>query len=264
MSGKLPISLVVITYNEAKNLPRCLLEADFCAELIIVDSGSTDGTRDIAREFGARVVHRNWSGYRDQKAFGIELAAQPWILTLDADEVITSQLRDDIEQTFAADPREDAFEINRRSFYSGKRINHSGWYPQWRLLLFRKGKAYWSEKEPHEVLTFCGRTKGRLSGDLNHYTYESIRRHVEKNLDYATRWATTMHNGRRRATTLDLLFRGPWGFFRTYILQLGFLDGFYGLVIAAVTGYYTFVKYSMLKELNRRPAQDEKSDEKNG
>jgi glycosyltransferase involved in cell wall biosynthesis len=252
MNDKLPISLVVITKNEERNLERCLRAADFCAEMVVVDSGSQDRTLDIARAFGARVFHRDWTGYRDQKDFAMAQATQPWVLTIDADEELTPELRSAIAAAFREDPAADAFEINRHAFYAGKRIDHGGWYPQWRLLLFRRGKAVWSEKDPHEVLVFQGRVKGRLAGDLNHYTCAGIREHVTKNLAYATDWARAMHRDERRATVFDLLLRGPWAFTRTYFLQLGFLDGFCGFVIAVVTGFYTFSKYAMLCELNRR------------
>ena len=138
MSGKLPISLVVITCNEEMNLPRCLAAADFCAEIIVVDSGSTDRTLEIATQFGATVFHRAWTGYRDQKNFGSEQATQEWILCIDADEVVTPELRAAITAAFAAPPAGDAFEINRHAFYAGKSIRHCGWYPQWRLFLYRK------------------------------------------------------------------------------------------------------------------------------
>jgi glycosyltransferase involved in cell wall biosynthesis len=252
MSDKLPISLVVITKNEEQNLARCLAAADFCAEMIVVDSGSTDQTLEIARSFGARVLHRDWTGYRDQKNFATDQATQPWILCLDADEVVTAELRHSIHNAFQTEPSIDAFEINRHAFYAGKRIDHSGWYPQWRLLLFRKGKAVWSPQDPHEVLVLQGSGKRRLTGDLNHYTYSSIHQHVNKNMTYAASWAETMQRSRRKASFFDLVCRGPWAFIRTYFLQFGFLDGFYGFVIAVVASFYTFSKYSMLNELNRR------------
>jgi glycosyltransferase involved in cell wall biosynthesis len=253
MSGKLPISLVVITQNEERNLERCLRAADFCAEMIVVDSGSTDRTLDLARASGAQIFHRDWTGYGDQKNFGTEQASQPWVLCIDADEVVTPELRNSITAAFRTDPAVDAFELNRHAFYAGKRIDHSGWYPQWRLFLYRKGAAHWSGDEPHTVAVFGGKRKGRLSGDLNHYTYSSIGQQLAKNLAAARDGAAAMHRSGRRATVFDLLLRGPWAFTRTYFLQLGVLDGFYGFVIAVVTGFSTFSKYVMLRELNRQP-----------
>jgi hypothetical protein len=252
VNGRLPISLVVITRNEERNLERCLRAADFCEEMIVVDSGSTDRTLEIARKFGAHILHRNWTGYGDQKNFGSQQASRPWVLCIDADEVVTSELRDSLAAVFRTNPAVDAFEINRHAFYAGRRIDHSGWYPQWRLFLYRKGAAQWSGEEPHPVAVFLGKKKERLGGDLNHYTYENIRQHISKNLASAEAAAIAMHECGRKATAFDLWCRGPWAFVRTYILQLGFLDGFYGLVIAVMAGCYSFSKYAMLRELNRR------------
>lgn len=249
MSGKLPISLVVITHNEEKNLSRCLTATDFCAEIIVVDSGSTDRTLDIAAQFGAKIFHRAWTGYRDQKNFGSEQATQEWILCVDADEVVTPELCTSIAAAFAAPPVSDAFEINRHAFYAGKAIGHCGWYPQWRLFLYRKGAAVWGGDEPHTVVEFRGHTKRRLAGDLNHYTYDSIRQHMAKNLASAHAAAQDMHSRGLRTGWFDLLLRGPWAFLRTYIFQLGFLDGFYGLVISSLAGVFTFLKYAMLWEM---------------
>jgi glycosyltransferase involved in cell wall biosynthesis len=248
---KLPISLVVITFNEAQNIERCLRAADFCDELLVIDSGSTDQTLEIARSLGAKVIHRDWTGYRDQKNFGSERAVHPWILCIDADEVVSPELRSSIRAEFIRGASVDAYEINRHSIYAGKLINHSGWYPQWRLFLYRKGKAVWAGEEPHTTVSFKGERRAKLSGDLYHYTYANIRQHVVKNLAAAQDWANAMYAAGRRAGIPDLLFRGPWSFFRSYILLLGFLDGFYGFVIATSAAYYTFTKYAMLREKRR-------------
>jgi glycosyltransferase involved in cell wall biosynthesis len=256
MSDKLPISLVVIAFNEEQNIGRCLSAADFCSEIIVVDSGSIDRTLEIAEQFHARIARRNWTGYRDQKNFGSEQATQPWILCIDADEVVSPELRAEILRRFQTDPGEDAFEINRHSLYAGKLINHCGWYPQWRLFLYRKGKAYWGGDEPHTIVVFDGQRKSKLSGDLYHYTYASIRQNLLKNASSAHDAAVAMHQRGRRATLFDLLGRSWWSFFRTYFLKLGMLDGFYGLVISLFSGFYTFTKYAMLREMNRASISD--------
>jgi glycosyltransferase involved in cell wall biosynthesis len=249
---KLPISLVIITCNEAQNIERCLKAADFCAESLVVDSGSTDRTLEIAQQCGARILHREWTGYRDQKNFGTEQATQDWVLCIDADEVVSPELRTSIRAEFVKGATADAYEINRHSVYAGKLINHSGWYPQWRLFLYRKGTAVWAGEEPHTTVKFRGSSRKRLTGDLYHYTYANIRQHVSKNISAAHDWAVAMQRAGRKASLMDLLLRGPWSFFRAYVLSLGFLDGFYGLVIAVATSFYTFNKYAMLRELNRR------------
>lgn len=252
MTEKLPISLVVITKNEEKNLLRCLQAADFCSELIVVDSGSIDCTLSIAEQCGARIFKRDWTGYRDQKNYGSECASQEWILCIDADEVVSPELKQSILTEFQTEPSVDGFEMNRHSYYSGKLINHSGWQPEWRLFLYRKGKATWGGNEPHTIVLFNGKKNKRLHGDLYHYTYASIRQHITKNVAAAYDSAVAMHSAGRKANLLDLLIRGPWATFRAYVLKLGFLDGFYGFVIALSTGFYTFLKYAMLRELARQ------------
>lgn len=248
--GKLPISLVVITANEERNLQRCLTSADFCADVVVVDSGSTDRTVQIAMEHGARVFHRAWSGYGPQKNFGCDQASQPWVLCLDADEEVSPQLRESIHTSFASDPTEDGFEINRHSIYGSRLINHSGWYPQWRLFLFRRDCAVWGGPEPHAEVLFNGKRKARLAGDLYHHTYRDIHQHAMKTIGLSHAAARAMYAEGRRASWLDILFRPMWAVLRSYVLQRGFLSGFYGLVIAMVSGAYTFLKYTMLREMH--------------
>jgi glycosyltransferase involved in cell wall biosynthesis len=259
VNGKLPISLVVITHNEEQNIGRCLAAADFCSEILVIDSGSTDETTSIATKFGAQVIHRDWTGYRDQKNFGSEQAGQPWILCIDADEVVSPELSDDIRRRFQTDPDMDAFEINRHSLYAGKLINHCGWYPQWRLFLYRKGKASWGGDEPHTVVVFHGNRKARLRGDLYHHTYANIRQHLAKNIASAHDAAVAMHQRGRSATLFDLLCRSSWSFIRTFVLKAGILDGFNGLVISWFSAFYTFTKYAMLHELNRETRHRDRS-----
>ena len=257
--NKLPISLVVITFNEEKNIARCLRAADFCAELLIIDSGSTDRTIDIASSLGARILRRNWTGYGDQKNFGTAEASQSWVLCIDADEVVTPELRASIQRKFANLPAEDAFQINRHGIYAGRMINHSGWYPEWRIFLYKKNKAVWTGLEPHTFVEFMGEHLGRLKGDLLHYTYADIREHLKKNIASAYASAEAMKRSGRRAKPSDFL-RAPYAAFRRYFIQLGFLDGFYGFVIAVVSGVYTFLKYAFLRELYAAEEQARKKE----
>lgn len=252
MTKKLPISLVVITFNEEKNLARALKAADFCSEMIVVDSGSTDETLEIAKSFGARIFHRDWSGYGDQKNYGTTLASNEWILCIDADEIVSPELKDSIFIQFQHSLSFDAFEINRHSLYGSHLIHHGGWYPQWRLFLYRKGCVEWGGEEPHTIPVFNGKRKARLIGDLLHYTYTDIFQHLQKNMISARASAYAMHRNNRLFRWTDLLLRTPWAFLRSYIFQRGFLDGYYGFVIACNSACYTFAKYAMLRELNHR------------
>lgn len=251
MNEKLPITLVVVACDEERNLERCLRAADFCAETVVVDSGSRDRTVAVAESLGARVLRRDWTGYRDQKNYGVDAAAQPWVLCLDADEVVTPELRAAIVDAFRGEPDVDGFAMNRHGVYAGKRIDHSGWQPEWRTFLYRRGSARWAGREPHPAVAFDGRGPRRLRGDLLHYTYADIGEHARKNLASALASADAMFADGRRATAFDLLVRPPFACTRRWVLQRGFLDGFRGLVIAVMAGHYTFLKYARLHELGR-------------
>lgn len=221
-NGKLPISLVVITANEERSLSRCLESAGFCSDLVIVDSGSTDRTLEMAASHGARIFHHEWSGYVSQKNFACRQAQQPWILCLDADEVISPELRRSIEQSFQLQPEVDGFELDRHSLYGDTLIDHSGWYPQWRLFLFRRDSAVGRGLEPHATVQFNGKRKQRLKGDLYHHTYTNIRHHVSKNFTFAHAAALAMYESGHRATLAALVLRAPWVMFRSYIVRRGF------------------------------------------
>lgn len=252
--AKLPISFLVVTLNEEENLKRCLAAVEFCSEIVVIDSGSTDGTLGVARQFGAKILHREWTGYADQKNFGVEHVTQPWVLCVDADEVVTPELRASILRAFEREPDVDAFEINRHGVYAGKLINHSGWYPQWRLFLYRKQAARWIGLEPHPVVEFLGANKRKLRGDLLHFTYRTVEEHMRKNFSSARAAARAMQNSGRSVSIWDLLFRPLWGWFRCLFLQLGILDGFYGLTIANGQAMYVYLKYAYLRELRRAEA----------
>lgn len=248
-STKLPISLVVVTKNEEENLDRCLRASTFCAEIIVVDSGSTDNTIVVAEKFGAKVFFREWRGYGEQKNFGCEQATQPWILCIDADEVVSEQLRANIILAFCHAPECEGFDINRHGVYAGKLINHSGWYPQWRTFLFTKGAAEWGGMEPHVIVKFTGKRKLKLQGDLLHYTYRSLDEHMRKNVSSAKAASAAMFNLGHSAKWSDLYLRPAWAWFRCYIIQCGFRDGLQGLSIANVQAIYTYLKYAYLREL---------------
>ncbi|MFH1010725.1 MAG: glycosyltransferase family 2 protein [bacterium] len=253
-SEKLPITLVVVTLNEEANLSRCLASADFCRHKLIVDSGSSDRTVAISGEMGAEVLVREWTGFADQKNFGVAAAKTEWVLCLDADEEISPELRHNILELGKKLEAYDGFELNRHAHYLGRFINHSGWYPEWRLFLYKKSHGIWKGLEPHARVHLSGR-KTRLQGDLYHYTYRSIQHHAWKTLSYARAAAEAMHQTGRRASFFDLRVRAPWAFVRSLLLRCGFLDGFPGLVIAWMAAYYTFLKYAFLRELNLQARQ---------
>ena len=241
------ISATLITQNEERNLERALASLAFCDEIVVVDSGSTDGTVELARELGARVVHRDWTGYADQKNFAAQQASHDWILSLDADEEVSAELAASIAKLRAAGPAAAGYRFPRRARYLGRWIRHSGWYPDAKVRLYDRRKARWHGDYVHESVSVDG-PAGDLAGDLLHYTCDSFSEHVRTVDRYTTLAANQMRAQGRRPGLLRILFGPPWTCFRTYVLQLGFLDGFQGLLIAAMAGFYVFSKYVKARE----------------
>lgn len=181
----LPLSVAIITLNEGKNLPRCLESVqELAREIVIVDSGSTDDTARIASEVGAIFQFQSWLGHVGQKQVALQRCSQPWVLALDADEVVSAELAASIRHSLAAEScRESGFLINRRTHYLGEWIWHS-WYPEWRLRLVRRSQAQWSGHDPHDKLEAPGAI-GRLKGDLLHFSYHTLQDHLQKTIQYA-------------------------------------------------------------------------------
>jgi glycosyltransferase involved in cell wall biosynthesis len=244
------VTVCVITLNEEHRIAECLRSADFADEFVVVDSHSTDRTRDIARELGARVLERDWPGYTEQKAFAIAQASHEWVLLLDADERVSSELRASILAALEKPDLPDGYEFARRSHYFGRPIFHGGWYPDRKLHLFRKSRAHIRPTSVHERVRVHGRVE-RLSGDLLHYSYDSIDSHVRVMNSYTTSTALEKLTRGQRARLGDLTLR-PFGkFLRMYVLKAGFRDGIRGFIIAVMGAFYVFLKYAKLRELQQ-------------
>lgn len=242
------LSAVVITFNEEGNLPDCLESLRFCDEIVVVDSHSTDRTREIAKAAGAKVVERDWPGHIEQKNFALEQAAGDWALSLDADERVTPDLRAEILAAVAAPgPATAGFSMPRLSNYLGRWIRHSGWYPDRKLRLVRRGKGRWGGVNPHDRLEVDGAVVA-LHGDLRHYPYKDLSDHLRKIDSYTTIMAREKRRRGERALP-RLVLDGPAKFLKAYVLRAGFLDGWQGLVLAAMGSYYAFLKYAKLLEL---------------
>lgn len=237
------ISATIITCNEERNLPRAIESLRCCDEILIVDSGSTDRTVEIAQKFGARVLEANWRGYAGQKNYASDQAAYDWILSIDADEALSEDLEAEIWQLKKNGPDCDAFTVPRLAQYLGRWILYSGWYPDRKIRLFNRTKARWVGDYVHESVISAGRV-GQLQGNLLHYTCGSLSEHL-KTMDRYTTLAAEEIAARKKSVRLShLLFDPPWTFFKTYILQRGFLDGLEGLAIAHMAALYTFLKYA--------------------
>jgi len=245
------ISACVIVKNEECNIRECLESLRWTDEIVVVDSGSTDKTLDIAREFTDKVFFKEWEGHIQQKNFALECASCEWAISLDADERVTPELREEILRELSVEPLAyDGFEFKRKVFYLGRWIRHSGWYPDYKLRVVRRAVARWQGVNPHDHLTVKGPTK-RLRGEILHYSYRSLSDHLRTIDSFTTIAAQEKLKSGEGLTLLKMLFHPPGKFVRTYFLKLGFLDGLPGLVIAVLGSYYVFLKYAKLIELRR-------------
>ncbi len=252
MNGEKPkISAVLITLNAAAHLSECLAGLKWCSETVVLDSGSTDATEKICREFGARVhTETRWQGFGVQKNRAIALATGEWIFSVDADEVCTPELRDEIERAVANAGDVVAFEMPRRSSFCGHWMRHGGWWPDHVTRLFRRGTARFSDDIVHERLIVTG-TTARLASPLLHYTYDTMAQALEKQERYSTLGAQKAFEQGKRTTPLSAVTHGAWTFMRTYFLQLGLLDGRAGLKLAHYNARTTYLRYLKLWQLNR-------------
>lgn len=264
MLAPLPLSVSIITLNEESNLPRCLASVrDLAAEIVVLDCGSTDGTADVARRFGADFHVQPWRGNVEQKNAALHLCTQPWVLCLDADEVLSPELIAAIRSAFArGEPKLDGYWVNRRTFYLGRWIWHA-WYPEWRLRLVRKHKARWTGLDPHDYLEVAGET-ARLKGDLLHYSFRDLQDHLQRWIKYARIMADRDARDGRKFRWYYLVF-SPWfAFFKRLILKQGWRDGWRGWVISFASLTYVFAKYAFLLEKRLvAPAQSAASAPKN-
>ncbi|HUU38901.1 MAG TPA: glycosyltransferase family 2 protein [Candidatus Desulfaltia sp.] len=243
------ISAVLITYNEERRLEGALKSlAGIASEIVVVDCRSTDETVKIARRYTDRVFERAWTNFADQKNFGNDQASHPWILSLDADERVSPELRRELLELKKTEPDVNAFSIPRKVYYLGRWIRHSGWYPDRKLRLFRKGTAHWEGEYVHEKLAVTGRI-AKLNGPIHHFTYRNIHEHLARINTFSDLGAQKLYGQKKKARWHHLLLLPFFRFVRAYIWKLGFLDGFAGLVISVLTGYAVFVRYAKLREI---------------
>jgi glycosyltransferase involved in cell wall biosynthesis len=220
-------------------------------ELVVVDSGSSDQTLEVAARFGARTFARQWTNYSDQKNYAASMASHDWILSVDADECLSPALRETLVALKPRGTQFSAFEFPRKARYLGRWICHSGWYPDFKRRLYRKSKAHWEGAFVHESLVIDGPV-GRLSGDLLHYTCESISQHLASLDRYTTLAANDLWSRGRRSRLANGFLPAMTAFLKAYALGQGFRDGAPGLLIACFAGYYNFVKYAKLWELEQK------------
>jgi glycosyltransferase involved in cell wall biosynthesis len=249
------LSICVITLNEAHDLPRLLKSVQGVAEeIVVVDSGSTDATVEIAQAAGARVLTRAWTNYAEQKNFAAAQASEDWILMVDADEELSGELRASILKWKAADAQFPVYEMARLTWFLGAWIRHSRWYPDWQRRLYDRRRAQFSGAI-HESLQFQGAV-GRLQGDLLHYTVRNLQEQRSKSDEYSTLAARAMFERGRREWRAAKWFATPWTWFRYFVLGAGFLDGYRGFLIARSAAHTTWLKYRKLGKLVEQAARE--------
>lgn len=244
------LSVVIITRNEESEIEECLESVSWADEIVLVDSHSTDRTVEIAKRFTDRVVTRDFTGFTDQKRYATSLAAGPWILNIDADERVGEALKSEIVTLLDRNLSVNGYTIPRLTWYIGRFIRHSGWYPDRKLRLFRKDRGEWRGGRVHESLHVDGPV-GNLSHPLLHYSFRTLNDHF-RTIDHFTRLgAEDLIDRGKRGNLFDLLFRPPFTFLKCLILRLGFLDGWRGFLIASLSAKHTWLKYRRARKMAR-------------
>jgi glycosyltransferase involved in cell wall biosynthesis len=245
------VSVTIITKNEALNIRQCLEGVRWADEIIVVDNGSGDDTREICQSFGARVFAEDWKGFARQKNSAIEKTRNEWVLSLDADERIPPELRREIETILKGTPSCEGYRIARRNFFLGRWIRRCGWYPDYNLRLFRKNKGRFEERAVHEKVIVEGRV-GDLKNPMEHHTYRSLSDFMERLERYSSLAAQEMQKEGRVFRLRDILLRPPVTFLQMYFLRAGFLEGYYGFLLSVLYSFYTLLKYSRLREIQEK------------
>jgi len=244
------LSVTIITRDEEANIERALRSVQFANEIVVVDSGSKDATCEIAGKFTDKVVFNQWPGHIKQKQYAVDMAENDWILSIDADEEVSKELADKILSSLSEKNLPGGFNVNRKSFYLGRWIEHSGWRPDRRIRLFNRRKAKWGGYDPHDRVECRGEVKN-LGADLLHYPYKDIAHHLSTINSYTTIMAAELFRKGKTGGIIDILFRPIFAFFKKIFIKKAFLDGFPGLVIAGTTAVSVFFKYAKLRELQK-------------
>ena len=244
------VTVTIITKNEAAHIGAAIDSAAWADEIVVVDSNSTDDTVAIASARGVRVESRQWTGWIDQKNFAASLASNDWILSLDADERVTPPLAQEIRGMLAETPPHSAYKVPRITFHLGRWIRTTDFYPDYQTRLYDRRRGRWTGHYVHESVAVTG-SVGRLTQELEHYSYTDLGDHLDRINTYSTLAARQMFERGRRASVFDLITQGPAAFLRNYILRRGILSGSTGLVLSTVNAYSVFLKFAKLWELQR-------------
>lgn len=243
-----PLSVVIITLNAASQLAECLASVRFADEVVVVDSGSTDGTRELALAAGARVIEQAWLGFGRQKQFAVEAACHDWVLCLDADERVSEALRGALENALKSPSTVTAYRFPRRNRFLGRYLRYGEGYPDWSLRLFDRRQARWSDDAVHEKVIAQGAV-GTLSGDLLHDSAETLVSYLNKQNRYTSLAAEMAVAAGKRAGVGRVLFSPLVRFVKFYLVRQGFRDGLPGLIHIAIGCFNSFIKYAKMREL---------------
>lgn len=254
-AGAKRISGVVICLNEADRIGRCLESLAFCDEIVVVDSGSSDGTREIARKYTDIVIEQPFLGYVNQKNFALDRATNDWVLCLDADEALSPELAANIRGALARDDGSVAgYSLDRLTYYLGVWHDRGEWYPDWRVRVFRRTCGRFAGLDPHDRVEIDGKVE-RLSGRLLHWNYRNLSNHIQTMDSFSTRMARSLEASGVRFRLSDLVLRPLARFLKSYLLRQGFRRGIPGLIVSIAGAYYVFMKYAKLWEIQRLPKQ---------
>lgn len=244
------LSVIIITKNEAAHIADCIASVRFADEIIVVDSGSTDGTRELAANLGAKVtLTQDWPGFGRQKNRALDLATCDWVLSIDADERVTPELAQTIQQELA-NPRAQAYKIARLSNFGGRWIRHSGWWPDHVLRLFKRGTARFKDVAVHESVQTSSAV-ATLDGYFLHYPYADLETFIAKINHYSSEAAAMMHARGKTTSVLGATGHAVWTFIRIYLIRRGFLDGKQGFILAAMGATGSFFRYNKLLLLQK-------------
>jgi glycosyltransferase involved in cell wall biosynthesis len=245
-----PLSAIIVARNEAQNIRRCLESLRGVDEIVVLDNQSTDGTGDICREFGCRVIESEWLGFGRMRQRAVDAAAHDWILALDADEEASGELRERVRAILAGEPPFPGYRIRFHVFFLGRRIRHSGWNREYHVRLFDRRRGRYPDRHLHESWQPDG-APGVLEEPIRHHAYPTLASHLDKMGRYGDLGARQLFEKGRRVSSVGAVLRGGLRFFRMYVLQLGFLDGREGFLLAVVASMSIVGKYLRLWELNR-------------
>jgi len=253
---KLPVSAIVVSFNEEENIARCLESIKWCDEIVVVDSFSTDQTLEICRQFTDIVIQRKWTGYRDQKQFAHSQTSNDWVLMVDSDEEVTPALQTEIREALRTDgAKYSGYLVPRLVFYLDRWWRRGGWYPDYDVRLFRRDLATWGGTEPHEKIVVDGRVR-RLQNPLHHFSYRNINDHIDRINRFTSISSRELHTVGESWRLADALLRPAVRFCRSYFLKRGFMEGFAGFHVAVTAAMYVFLKYAKLWELELKEKRE--------